>query len=83
MSKLTLNEDDSFIKMRVNSKDAAPKKYIEVEFNKIVGGDVMNAIVSLAGIVGGQTGSKPEAVLLDIVTSISTEPVIQKQVDKD
>jgi len=76
MSTLRLTKDDSFIKVRVN-KDDLKDKFIEVEFHEIIGEDVTNTITTLAGIIGETTGTKPENVLLDIITSISTEPMIQ------
>jgi len=77
MSKIILNDTDSFIRIKVN-KENPEKKFIEVEFNDITGEEVANTITSLAGIMGQETGSSAEQVLLDIVTSISTGPMIMK-----
>ena len=77
MSKIILNDTDSFIRIKVN-KENPEKKFIEVEFNDITVEEVANTITSLAGIMGQETGSSAEQVLLDIVTSISTGPMIMK-----
>ena len=77
MSKIILNDTDSFIRIKVN-KENPEKKFIEVEFNDITGEEVANTITSLAGIMGQETGSSAEQVLFDIVTSISTGPMIMK-----
>jgi len=78
MKKLILKEDDSYIKVRIN-KDDPKNKFIEVEFNDIIGEDVANTITSLAGIIGEQTGARPEEALLDIITRIAIAPMVQKQ----